>query len=137
MKRLCLYHDQMLSIMADGEQIIYRFADQPDLATLNSRRQTMVQVLTSYQMFVHRELFEPLLANGSASQISQVKLIKAECVALVEAFRAFFREWMGDAVVRQWDIYKQAARGMMDRIKRHIAEVRQITMLEPASRSGA
>lgn len=126
MKRLCEYHDQMLAIMAEGGHLIQDFHVRPQLDLLNARRRMMAQVMTSYQMFVHRELLDPLLLTGSAEEIECIRSIKAECVALVDEFCRFVRRWEDKNVLREWETYRAAAYRMMQRIKEHIVAVQRI-----------
>jgi hypothetical protein len=92
---------------------------------LAKARTEQARIITSYQLFVHREVFEPIVAAGSPADVARVKALKTECIVLAEEFRVFARSWSFDEVMADWPTYRSAALGFVDRIRRHASNVRR------------
>jgi hypothetical protein len=97
----------------------------------------MGRLLTSYQTFVHREFFDPIIADSNAEHAALARAMKIDCIEMTESFRAFQRRWIAEDAVERWDEYLLAAAQMVERLRRHIAEVsamaRQISCVPAAS----
>jgi hypothetical protein len=94
------------------------------IAELARIRAEQARIITAYQLFVHREVFEPLIRSGSATEIARAKELKTECIILSEEFRSFARCWAIDDVERDWCAYRTAALDLAKRIRQHAAKVR-------------
>lgn len=124
--------DRMTAISVSGDE--YLASPTPaGLDDLSRTRAEQARIITAYQLFVHREVFEPLIASGSPEQVRRAKELKIECIMLAEEFRAFARCWAPDGVSGQWDAYRAAALDFSARIRTH---ARNIRMSAPAYLGG-
>ncbi len=96
------------------------------VAELANARANQARPITAYQLYVHRELFEPIMHTGRADQIAAAREMKVECIMLAEDFRAFARQWHIDNVLSEWHVYQPAALALRDRIRSHISHVRKL-----------
>jgi hypothetical protein len=121
------YHAKIERMMADGDAwLIAR-----DAATENLVKQRIADsalVLASYQSFVHREVFAPMLERADAGTRARVNELKVECIALTEDLRFNVRELMArtaDAPL-DWDGIAAGVGWFNGRVRAHIAQVRQM-----------
>jgi len=83
------YHAKIERMMAEGEAwLIARDAATGDL--VKQRIADSALVLASYQLFVHREVFAPMLERADARTRARVNELKVECIALTEDLRLTF-----------------------------------------------
>lgn len=116
------YFDRMLAINADAERHVLGGAE--NAATLARLRREQAQTMTSYQLYVHRELFEPLIAGGVPADVARARALKVECISLSEDFRAYSRRWTEQNPADHWAIYRAGALEMTARVREHVANVR-------------
>jgi hypothetical protein len=137
LQRLHDHHGWMLALLKEGEPLLRDPQLRPSASFLSIRRNAMGRLLTSYQAFVHREFFDPIIASGNAEHAALARAMKIDCIEMTESFRAFQRRWIAEDAVERWDEYLLAAAQMVERLRRHIAEVgamaRQISSVTAAS----
>lgn len=121
---LATYHEQMTAAVERGEALLKAGPPGVNVAELSPIRLQMAQIITSYQLFVHREVFEPLIRSGNAGWAEKARALKTDCILLAEDFRAFVRVWATKDAVAHWDEYRPAAAAILGRIRAHIAAVR-------------
>jgi hypothetical protein len=95
-----------------------------DLARLESSRMRMARILTAYQLFVHRELYQPLQASRRPDDMDCARQLKAECMALAEASRRHMRIWSGQDLAAMWGDYRPAEMAMIEQVRRNAHYVR-------------
>jgi len=95
-----------------------------DIARLEYQRMRMARTLTAYQLFINRELFQPLLASSDSADVACGRELRDECTALADAMRAHTRKWSGVRPAEMWDEYRPAALAMIQRIRAHTLRVR-------------
>lgn len=117
------YLERMIAITVSAEIEILSVSGT-DFGHLDSHRMRMARTLTAYQLFAHRELFQPLLSSRHATDIECGQRLSTECNALAEAMRAHARKWAAQAPAAMWDEYRPAALGLIERIRQHILHVR-------------
>ncbi|MGY2734707.1 hypothetical protein [Sphingomonas sp. UYP23] len=100
--------DRMLGIISHSAPHI-AVQSTEGIVELERCRGEMSRVLSIYSLFVHREIFEPLLLNGTASEVTAAKEIKLECICLVEEFCAFNSRWQFADLAFEWKNYQPAA----------------------------
>jgi hypothetical protein len=121
------YHAKIERMMADGDAwLIAR-----DMASEELVRQRIADsalVLASYQLFVHREVFAPMLEHADARTRARVTELKVECIALTEDLRFNVRELMArvDDAPLDWDMIAAGVGWFNGRVRAHIAQVRQM-----------
>jgi hypothetical protein len=137
LQRLHDHHGWMLALLKEGEPLLGDPQLRPSASFLAIRRSAMGRLLTSYQAFVHREFFDPIIAGSNAEHAALARTMKIDCIEMTEGFRAFQRRWIAEDAVERWDEYLLAAAEMVERLRRHITEVsamaRQMSSVQPAS----
>lgn len=123
LQRLQDHHGWMLALLKEGEPPLHDPQLRPSAAFLATRRNAMGRLLTSYHQFVHREIFDPVIACGNARDAALARAMKIDCIELTESFRAFQRHWIAEDAVEHWEEYHPAAVRMVERLQRHIADV--------------
>jgi hypothetical protein len=117
------YQDQMWAIAVDSEARLAQPIPQ-DPGEIARLRLEMARVMTAYQLFVHREVFEPLIRTGSPAEANQARAMKSECILIAEEFRAFVHLWTAADIGARWRDYRAAALDFSRRIRAHIEHVR-------------
>jgi len=121
------YHAKIERMMAQGDAwLIAR-----DPATEGQVKRQIADsalVIASYQLFVHREVFAPMLANADAGTRARVNELKVECIALTEDLRFNVRDFMArvDDAPLDWDAVAAGVAWFNGRVRTHIAQVRQM-----------
>lgn len=127
MQRLEEYYAKIEAMMAEGEGWM---ADRdPATEELVKRRiADSALLIASYQLFVHREVFVPMLEGADASTRARVNELKVECIALTEDLRFNVRDFAGktrDAPL-DWDMVAKKVAWFNGRVRTHIYHVRQM-----------
>ena len=121
------YHAKIERMMVEGDALAAsRDAASEDL--VKRRIADSVSVLASYQLFVHREVFAPMLEHADAGTRARVNELKVECIALTEDLRFNVRELMAQAddAPLDWDTIASGVAWFNGRVRAHIAQVRQM-----------
>lgn len=123
LQRLQEHHGWILALLREGDPLLAQPELRPSAAFLATRRSAMGQLLVAYQRFLHQELFEPMIAHAMPEHAALARVVKVDCIELVEGFRAFQRRWMAEDAVERWNEYRPQAVRMIERLRRHIVEV--------------
>ena len=83
-------------------------------------------LIASYQLFVHRHVFAPLLGQADPALRSRVNEVKVECIALTEDLRFNVKDFLADETPLDWDVTAAKMAWFNGRLKKHIADVRQL-----------
>lgn len=121
------YHAKIERMMAEGDAwLIARDAGSEEL--IKQRIADSALVLASYQLFVHREVFAPMLQHADARTRARVNELKVECIALTEDLRFNVRELkaQADDAPLDWDTIAAGVAWFNGRVRAHIAQVRQM-----------
>ena len=121
------YHVKLEQMMAEGDALAA--ARDPATAEQVKRRiADSVLVLASYQLFVHREVFAPMLESADARTRTRVNELKVECIALTEDLRFNARDFLTPVqdVPLDWDVVTQKVAWFNARVRAHIAHVREM-----------
>ncbi len=129
------YHAKIEAMMAEGEG--WMAVRNPETAELVKRRiADSALVIASYQLFVHREVFVPMLEGADAATRARINELKVECIALTEDLRFNVRDFMvkvQDAPL-DWETVASKVAWFNGRVRTHIAHVRQ--MMAPGLSDG-
>lgn len=119
-----LYRQQsdILDIMRGAEAML---CDTCDVAGLARQRWALMRALTAYQLFKHREIFDPALAQATPATAHRLVRMKRACLDLGDAFRGHVQRWSGSDVKAQWATYQPSALAIITRIRAHIARERE------------
>jgi hypothetical protein len=117
------YQDQMWTITQETETLLNRIEPQ-DASELTRLRLELARVMTAYQLFVHREVFEPLIRTGTPAEAGHARAMKIECIMIAEEFRAFAQLWAQVDIGPRWKDYRVAGLDFARRIRAHIEHVR-------------
>lgn len=121
------YHAKIERMMAEGDALVA--ARDPETTEAVKRRiADSVLVIAAYQLFVHREVFAPMLAGADAGTRARVNELKIECIALTEDLRFNVRDFMArvDDAPLDWHAVAAGVAWFNGRVRAHIAQVRQM-----------
>lgn len=121
------YHDRLETMMAAGEAIMAA-RDPATESTVKRRIGEAALVMASYQLFVHREVFVPLLEHADPVTRARITEIKVECIALMEDLRFNTRDFMAREGPLDWAHTAGRVNWFNDRTRKHIAAVRALTV---------
>ncbi len=128
LERLRQHQDTALAIMRGGEALLRD--PSRDTAALARARWALMRVLGAYQLFKHREIFDPAIAGTVLGDARRAARMKAACTAIGEDFKGYVAKWSGTDVLAQWHLYQPAALKMIEQLRSHIARERaEITAL--------
>lgn len=122
MRLLQDYLDRIEASMAAGEVILAR-RDPAQAATVKAKCTEAALLIGSYQMFIHREVFEPLMASPDELVRRQVCALKAECIALSEDLRSGVKTMAARETPIDHDAIRARVEWFNGRVRRHIAGV--------------
>ena len=121
------YYTKIEAMMAEGDG--WMAERDPATADLVKRRiADSALLIASYQLFVHREVFAPMLDGADPATRSRVNELKVECIALTEDLRFNVRDFVGkvkDAPL-DWDTVAGKVAWFNGRVRTHIANVREL-----------
>ena len=122
--RLHEHQGEILALMRTAEPMLTDplARDVPGLARA---RWALMRALTAYQMFKHREIFDPLIAKAAPGEAHRLLRMKRACLDLGDVFRAYVQRWSACDVEGRWAEYQPAALAMMARLRTHIARERE------------
>ena len=129
LERLEEHQRGILTIMDAGEAMI----GACDVSGIARIRWTLVRALTAYQLFKHRDIFDPAIAGERRADSLRAERLKMACLTLGDDFRGFVQKWGSADVAGQWPLYEKAALAMTGRIRSHIARERAEVALLLAS----
>jgi len=106
----------------------------PELELL---RHELSQRMQAFQVFKHRELFDPLIRGHGGQGVIGLQL-KTDCIKLGADYSDFQRRWLKAEVEARWPEYRLSAIVMMTTIRTAIADqdgiVRRLEILVDNSR---
>lgn len=121
------YHAKIERMMADGDAWMAR-RDPATAGLVKARIADSALVIAAYQLFVHREVFAPMLNGADAGTRARINELKVECIALTEDLRFNVRDFMArvDDAPLDWDAVAAGVAWFNGRVRTHIAQVRQM-----------
>jgi hypothetical protein len=123
-KTLDEFHAALERHMAEGDALL----DARDPGSANLVKQKVaeaVMLIASYQMFVHREVFAPLLAQQEPGLRARVTELKVECIALTEDLRFNTRDFIASDAPLDWGSLASSVAWFNGRVRDHLANVRR------------
>ncbi|MGL4313684.1 MAG: hypothetical protein ACRCSO_06800 [Sphingomonas sp.] len=111
--------------MAEGEALIAR-RDPVQAARVRQKCAEGVMLIGAYQLFVHRELFEPVMRDGDAYQRKLACELKVECIALTDALRTAIKNFMAQEMPFDWDSLADRVQQYNRIMRAHLAKVRTL-----------
>ncbi|MBV9842757.1 MAG: hypothetical protein JOY99_14685 [Sphingomonadaceae bacterium] len=120
-EQLIDFHGRMFAVTEQVEP--YLRGEAADPLQVGAARLRQARLITAHQLFVHREVFEPIIACGSLAQVGHAKALKVECIALAESFRLYARRWALEDVEAHWSEYQPTALSFIDRIRGQITNI--------------
>lgn len=133
LSRLDEHHARVLEIIRRGDLLLGPDA-VPDQRLLGQAREDLTRVLGVYQLFKHRELFDPIIRDGPPDKARLAEQMKAECITLGEEYHAHVAGCANLDIPARWDSYRPAVARLLARIKAHIGRERWIAaslLIEP------
>lgn len=125
------YYARIEAMMAEGEG--WMAVRDPETTELVKRRiADSALLIASYQLFVHREIFVPMLQDADAATRARINELKVECIALTEDLRFNVRDFIAraDEAPLDWSTVAGKVAWFNGRVRAHIANVRE--MMAPA-----
>jgi hypothetical protein len=119
------YHAEIEAMIVEGEALVAA-RDPATARHLKRRVADSMLLVASYQLFVHRQVFAPLLGQADPAMRSRVNELKVECIALTEDLRFNVKDFLADESPLDWDVTAAKMAWYNGRLKKHIADVRQL-----------
>lgn len=133
------YHARLEAAMADGDALLAT-RDPANAGCVKRHVAEAMMLVASYQIFVHRALFAPVLAAGAAGQCARVTELKVECIALTEDLRSNVRAFLASDAPLDWDRLAARVAWFNVRVRAHVARTRALLAERdrgaPAARMG-
>ena len=107
LQRLHEHQESALSIMRGAEASLR--GPGRDVAALARARWALMRTLTAYQIFKHREVFDPAIGGPVLGDAQRAARMKRACMAMGEDFKGYVGKWSGTDVLAAWDSYQPAA----------------------------
>jgi hypothetical protein len=126
------HHDRAMAIINAQREYLTALT-LPDAATLARHRWELVRVLVEFELFKHREIFDPLIRHGDQQTAARARIMKQECTALGADIRAFVTQWSNGSVEERWPEFRLAKLALFDRIERDLADQRRGLVLLAAA----
>ncbi len=118
------HYDRAMTIIAAQRDYLTALT-LPDAATLARHRWELVRVLVEFEMFKHRDIFDPVIRHGDPQAAARARTMKQECTALGADIRAFVTRWSNGSVEERWEEFRTAKLALFDRIERDLAGQRR------------
>jgi hypothetical protein len=119
------YHDRILAMIVEGEALVAAREPGTD-RRLRRRIGDSVLLIASYQLFVHRQVFAPLLGDADPALRARVNEVKVECIALTEDLRFNVKDFLADETPLDWEATASRMAWFNRRLQKHIADVRAL-----------
>ncbi|QDZ06606.1 hypothetical protein FPZ24_03230 [Sphingomonas panacisoli] len=119
------YHAEIEAMIVEGEGVVAA-RDPATAKHLKRRVADSMLLVASYQLFVHRQVFAPLLGQADPALRARVNEVKVECIALTEDLRFNVKDFLADETPLDWDLTAAKMAWFNGRLKKHIADVRQL-----------
>lgn len=114
------YQSLVLTLLAAVEPVLNTPRHLRDLAAVKDRRPEMQGILTKYQVFKHRNIFDPTIAEGILARAELATTLKADCIALDVEYARFVKRWTGRDASDHWPEYRLSAIRMIRVIRQHL-----------------
>lgn len=111
--------------MAEGEALLAA-RDPGQAALVRQRCADALGLMSNYQLFVHREVFEPMMARGDEGQRKLACELKVECIALIDALRTGIKGFMAQEMPFDWDYLSGRVDYFNTVTRAHVARVRAL-----------
>lgn len=119
------YHAEIEAMIVEGEALV-AVRDPATAKHLKRRIADSMLLVASYQLFIHRNVFAPLLGQADPAVRARVNEVKVECIALTEDLRFNIKGFLADESPLDWDSTAAGMAWFNGRLKKHIADVRQL-----------
>jgi hypothetical protein len=116
------YFERIEASMVAGEVILAR-RDPADAGTVRAKCTEAALLIASYQLHVHRAVFEPLMASADEGVRRQVVRLKAEGIALTEDVRIDIKGMAGRETPIDYAFIMPRIAQFNARVRRHMAAV--------------
>jgi hypothetical protein len=117
------FHVALERHMAEGDALLAA-RDPASVHLVKNKVAEAAMLVASYQVFVHREVFAPLLAQQDSGRRSRVTELKVECIALTEDLRFNTRDFLASDAPLDWVSLGAKVSWFNDRVRSHLANVR-------------
>jgi hypothetical protein len=118
------HHHRATAIMA-AQRTLLASGSAPDPAAHARHRWELLRVLVEFQLFKHRDVFDPLIRQGDPRTAPRAQLLKTECAALGAEVRAFVVRWSDGSVEADWERFRTASLALIAMVERGLAEQRR------------
>ena len=84
----------------------------------------LTRLLREYQLFKHREIFDPVIAGGDEARARLARRMKAACLAAGQDYVSYVAQWSSRDVTGCWAEYRPAMLAMVETLRDHLAAER-------------
>nr|WP_295668089.1 hypothetical protein [Sphingomonas sp.] len=125
MRQLQDYFERIEASMAAGDTLLAR-RDPSQTETIKAKCTEAALLIGSYHMFVHREVFEPLMSTPDERIRNHVVTLKTECIALTEDLRVGVKAMAVPDAPFDYDAVCARVEWYNGRVRKHIVAIRQL-----------
>ena len=119
------YQDRVLALAGEAERLL-RDEGRDAAPRISRLRIEQGVVMAAYQLFVHREMFAPMVQGGDPAAVEAAKQLKVSCIAFSNAFAHHTQEWSRRDAAAEWGSYQPAALAMIAEVRGHVRQVRDL-----------
>lgn len=95
---------------------------------LTERRDRLMALLQRFQVFKHRDIFNPSIGGGRSPRSAAAQAMKTECILMGDAFGRYHSRWGHQDVTAEWSLYRDEMLAMTETLLAHLhREQRAIT----------
>ena len=119
------YQDRVLAIAGEAEVLLREggIAAAPRIVQL---RVDQGVAMAAYQLFVHREIFAPLIRDGAPAEVEAAKQLKVACILFSNHFCHYAQDWSRRDPAAEWASYQPAALALIGELRGHVSQVREM-----------
>jgi len=126
------HHRRATAIMT-AQRALLTPGSLPDPAAQARHRWELLRVLVEFQIFKHRDIFDPIIRRGDPRTAPQAQIMKEECAALGMEVRAFVTCWSDGSVERDWDRFRAATLALIAKVERGLIGQRRTLVMMAAT----
>ncbi len=135
------HHRRAAAIMAVQRALLVS-GSRTDPATHARHRWELLRALVEFQIFKHRDIFDPMIRQGNPRTAPRAQAMKTECAALGAEVRAFVARWSDGSVDTDRERFRIATLALIAKVERGLADQRRalatmIAVPPPSPATGA
>lgn len=119
-QQIRVYHTNMLAIAEHAESIADEGGPRADLLELADIRAQTLEMLGTYQAYVHRQIFTTAREDAMPERRKAAEDLKISCIRVALAYQSFVLRWPHHEAVANWTDYRRAVADMAIAVRAHV-----------------